>query len=284
MSDRVMLVRHVHRPEAIAAAEIARREMEARGIHVVEEDDDGPIDIVLALGGDGTILAAADHARRHDVPLLGVNMGHMGFLAEVSAKGIPAVVDRLARHDFLVDIRMTLDVTMRFPDGTEVTDWALNEAVVMHTDVAHPVHLALVVDGQDVSTYGADGIILATPTGSTAYSFSAGGPVVWPDTEAVVMAPLAAHGLFTRPLVVGPSSVLEVVVLEEHWTPPEVWCDGLRRTTAPQGTSVIATVGRRPVRLVRLDGTPFSARLVRKFDLPVRGWRAAPHPGYGARG
>jgi Predicted sugar kinase len=275
VNERIMLVRHVNRPAAIAAAEVARREIEARGLEVVlDESDAGRIDMVLALGGDGTILAAAEHARRHDVPLLGVNMGHMGFLAEVSADGIPSVVERIARHDFHVESRMTLDVTMRFPDGTEVSDWALNEAVIMHTNVAHPVHLALVVDGQDVSTYGADGIILATPTGSTAYSFSAGGPVVWPDTEAVVMAPLAAHGLFTRPLVVGPSSELEVVVLDNLWTAPEVWCDGLRRTTAPNGTSVVARVGRHPLRLARLDDTPFATRLVRKFDLPVRGWRS----------
>ena len=275
MSERIMLVRHVNRPAAIAAAEVARRELEARGLEVVlDEADAGHIDMVLALGGDGTILAAAEHARRHDVPLLGVNMGHMGFLAEVSADGIPSVVERIARHDFHVESRMTLDVTMRFPDGTEVTDWALNEAVIMHTNVAHPVHLGLAVDGQDVSTYGADGIVLATPTGSTAYSFSAGGPVVWPDTEAIVMAPLAAHGLFTRPLVVGRSSELEVFVLDRLWTAPEVWCDGLRRTTAPTGTSVVARVGRHPLRLARLDDTPFATRLVRKFDLPVRGWRS----------
>jgi len=275
MTDRVMLVRHVNRPDAIAAAEVARRELESRGIEVIAEDQAcDSVDMVLAMGGDGTFLAAADHARRFDVPLLGVNMGHMGFLAEASATGIPGVVDRIARHDYLVDSRMTLDLTVSFPDGSSVSDWALNEAVVMHTDVAHPVHLALVVDGQDVSTYGADGIVLATPTGSTAYSFAAGGPVVWPDTEAVVMAPLAAHGLFTRPLVVGPSSALEVVVLEDHWSAPEVWCDSLRRTTAPRGTSIVATVGHRPVRLVRLDGTPFATRLVTKFDLPVRGWRS----------
>lgn len=274
MTQRVMVVRHVHRPDAIAAAEVARRELEAYGIEVLPENcTDCEVDLVLALGGDGTILAAADLARTHDVPLLGVNMGHMGFLAEVSGEGIPKVIEQLARNDYRVDTRMTLDVTVRFPDGSEVHDWALNEAVLIHTDVAHPVQLALVVDGQDVSTYGADGIILATPTGSTAYSFSAGGPVVWPDTEAIVISPLAAHGLFTRPLVVGPSSVVEVIVLEHDWSAPEMWCDGLRQTTAPVGTSIITRVGQRPVRLVRLDDTPFSTRLVHKFHLPVRGWR-----------
>ena len=143
----------------------------------------------------------------------------------------------------------------------------------MHTDVAHPVHFALIVDGQEVSTYGADGMIVSTPTGSTAYSFSAGGPVVWPDTEAVIVAPLAAHGLFTRPLVLGPSSCLQIVVLHDMWTAPEMWCDGLRREEVPAGSTVTARVGSRPVRLVRVDDTPFSARLVTKFNLPVGGWR-----------
>ncbi|PID97678.1 MAG: NAD kinase [Actinobacteria bacterium] len=274
MTQRVMLVRHVHRPAAITAAEIARKEIEARDMEVVPEDAAiGEADLVLAFGGDGTILSAASLSRQHDIPLLGVNMGHMGFLAEVSGDGIPTVIDRLAEGDYLVDARMTLDVTVRFADGSTIEDWALNEAVIMRTNVAHPVHLVLVVDGQDVSTYGADGIVLATPTGSTAYSFSAGGPVVWPDTEAIVMAPLAAHGLFTRPLVVGPSSVLEVVVMENEWSAPEVWCDGLRHATVPSGSSLTARVGKRPVRLVRLDHTPFSTRLVHKFGLPIRGWR-----------
>ena len=144
------------------------------------------------------------------------------------------------------------------------------------------MHIALAVDGQDVSTYGADGMIIATPTGSTAYSFSAGGPVVWPDAEAVVLAPLAAHGLFTRPLVLGPSALLEVAVLEENWTDPEMWCDGLRRTPLPAGSVVSTRVGARPVRLVRLDETPFSARLVERLNLPVRGWRSR-HPRTGLR-
>lgn len=273
MIQRVMLVRHAHRPDAITAASVAHDELTALGIDVVGEDYEGGVDFVLATGGDGTILAAAAHARHHDVPLLGVNVGHMGFLAEVSAQGFQSLAQRIAECDFTVDHRMTLDITVAFPDGRIVDDWALNEAVVMHTDVAHPIHLAFTVDGQDVSTYGADGIILATPTGSTAYSFSAGGPVVWPDTEAIVVAPLAAHGLFTRPLVVGPSSRLDVVVLEESRQDPRMWCDGARQTTLVEGSVVSARVGLRPVQLVRLDDTPFSARLVQKFNLPVRGWR-----------
>lgn len=276
MLSHVMLVRHVHRPDALAAAQIAQRELEELGVTVLSETstNHSSVDLVLAMGGDGTILAAAEHARRTDVPLLGINMGHMGFLAEASAESIPDLMRQLVAGDYSVDSRMTLDLDVRFPDGTVHNDWALNDAVVKHTDVAHPVHIALVVDGQDVSTYGADGMILATPTGSTAYSFSAGGPVVWPDTEAIVMSPIAAHGLFTRPLVVGPSSTVEVVILEDHWSAPEVWCDGLRQVTAPEGTTIVARVGSTPVRLVRLEDTPFATRLVTKFNLPVRGWRS----------
>lgn len=274
MISTVMLVRHINRPDALTAASAVEEELRSLGVEVVDERADRRADLVLAMGGDGTILAAAAHARHWDIPLLGVNMGHMGFLAEATGQDVSLIARRIAEGDFHLEPRMTLDVEIRTPDGGVTRDWALNEAVVIHTDLAHPVHLALAVDGQDVSTYGADGIILATPTGSTAYSFSAGGPVVWPDTEAVVMAPLAAHGLFTRPLVVGPSSILEVVVLEENWTSSDVWCDGLRRTSVPPGTVVSTRVGARHVRLVRLDATPFSARLVERFTLPVRGWRA----------
>ncbi|QWW18761.1 NAD kinase [Schaalia sp. 19OD2882] len=274
MTRTVMLVRHEKRPDTHEPALIARRELEACGVRVVDQTHDSTIDVVLALGGDGTMLAAVALARRSAAPVLGVNLGHMGFLAEDPDNGIPDIARRIAKGEFTVDERMTLDVDIHLPDGSVVHDWALNEAVLIHTDVAHPVHMLLGIDGQAVSTYGADGMILATPTGSTAYSFSAGGPVVWPDTEAVLIAPLAAHGLFTRPLVVGPSSRIEVEVLEDTWVAPEVWCDGLRATRTPAGSRVVATVGTHPAHLVRLDETPFSTRLVHKFHLPVRGWRA----------
>ena len=267
------MVRHRHRTNAATSAVTLAQALRARGIDVVEDAAVGGIDMVLSIGGDGTFLAAASSARALGVPLLGVNAGHMGFLTELAATGTGDLARKIAEGDFAVEERMTLDVAMERPDATTAHDWALNEAVIMHTDVAHPVHFALVVDGQEVSTYGADGMILSTPTGSTAYSFSAGGPVVWPDTEAIVVAPLAAHGLFTRPLVVGPSACVEIVVLEDTWSDPEMWCDGLRRITVPAGAVVRALVGASAVRLVRVDDTPFSARLVNKFNLPARGWR-----------
>ena len=158
-------------PAAIAATEVAVRELTQLGIEVIGEDDadkltndHGP-DLVLAMGGDGTILAAAESARRFNIPLLGINAGHMGFLAEASPESIPTLMHRLALGEYHEEKRSTLDISIKLPGENLITDWALNDAVVKHTDPAHPVHLVLVVDGQDVSTYGADGMILATPTG-----------------------------------------------------------------------------------------------------------------------
>ncbi len=270
----VLLINHQHRDQVIEAASLAKDFFSDLGWQVVEEPDlANPPTLVLALGGDGTILGAAEAAYELDVPLLGINFGHMGFLAETSADTLPLVLARVARGDYHVDPRMTLDIRLVSSDGQTRQDWALNEAVILHTDMARPAEFAFAIDGQVVSTYAADGIILATPTGSTAYAFSAGGPVVWPDTEAIVMAPLAAHGLFTRPLVVSPSSDLEVGILKDNRSAPTVWLDGRRSFNAPAGSVVQVTRGSRPIKLVRLDETPFSKRLVTKFSLPTTGWR-----------
>ena len=277
MMKRILLVKHNHREDIQKTAGLIGRDAPDLGIELVtdatEVSKENKPDLVLALGGDGTILKAAEDAHTLNVPLLGINFGHMGFLAETSADSITQVLRQVAAGDYQVDPRMTLKVRITCADGPETEGWALNEAAVLSTDKAHPAEFAFAVDGQVVSTYAADGIILATPTGSTAYAFSAGGPVVWPDANAIVMAPLAAHGLFTRPLVVGPSSKLEIGVLAQNRTTATVWLDGRREVLAPAGTSIEVTRGRRPLRLVRLDDTPFSRRLVTKFSLPVEGWR-----------
>ena len=158
MMKKILMVRHVQRPAAIAATEVAVRELTQLGIEVIGEDeadkltnDHGP-DLVLAIGGDGTILAAAESARRFNIPLLGINAGHMGFLAEASPESIPTLMHRLALGEYHEEKRSTLDISIKLPGENLITDWALNDAVVKHTDPAHPVHLVLVVDGQDVST------------------------------------------------------------------------------------------------------------------------------------
>lgn len=274
MSERILLECHPEREEVRGAADTVRSVAQTLGMEVRTQAVNGwKPDIVLALGGDGTILSAARNARYCNVPLLGINFGHMGFLADTSDETLTEVVGRIRRDDFTVEDRMTLEVQVCTPDGRSSSDWALNEAAILHSDMAHPADLAFAVDGQVVSTYGADGIILATPTGSTAYSFSAGGPVVWPDTEAIVMAPLGAHGLFTRPLVVSPNSLLEVGILATNRIPPQVWIDGLTAIEAPAESVVSVRRGDRPVRLARLENHPFSERLVSKFSLPVTGWR-----------
>lgn len=280
---KILVVRHLHRPDVRKAARRLQRKADELGITLIDASDaveaggegEKP-DFILTLGGDGTILSAAEIAYREDVPLLGINFGHMGFLTETTADSISRVLQQIADGHYDLDPRMTLAVRIVRPDGTVHEDWALNDAVVLHSDKAHPADFAFVVDGQIVSTYAADGIVLATPTGSTAYAFSAGGPVVWPGTQAIVMAPLAAHGLFTRPLVVAPSSYLEVGVLDSNRIAPTVWFDGRREVEAPPGSRIEITAGERPIRLVRLDDTPFAARLVTKFNLPVTGWRVDP--------
>ncbi len=275
MSQSILLVRHAHRDDIRDAALLADRVADRLGLMIQTElDRENPPDLVLALGGDGTILKAAEAAREFDIPLLGVNFGHMGFLAESSGESISRVLEHVASGEYSVDPRLTLRVKVKRPDGSVHEDWALNEAVVLRTDMARPAEFAFAVDGQVVSTYAADGIILATPSGSTAYAFSAGGPVVWPDTEAIVMAPLAAHGLFTRPLVVSPASLLEIGILEHNRSVPTVWFDGRREVPTPPGTSIEVTRDPRPMQVVRLDDTPFSTRLVTKFSLPIAGWRA----------
>ncbi|MDD9207700.1 NAD kinase [Georgenia sp. 10Sc9-8] len=274
MTRRVRIVTHEGRRAAVVAATQVQSELARHGIEAVDEDSTEPVELVIVLGGDGTLLRAAEAARNEEIPLIGVNLGHVGFLAEAEPDALSDVVSRVAARDYTVEQRMTLDVRVTRPDGSVARDWAINEAAVEKASRARMVELTVGVDGRGVSSFGCDGIVLATPTGSTAYAFSGGGPIVWPDVEALLVVPVAAHALFTRPLVVGPSSVLVVEVLP-HGAAAEVSCDGRRLIAAPAGSQVEVRRGAHPVRLARLTEAPFSGRLVAKFDLPVQGWRAA---------
>lgn len=270
----VMILRHAKRPEAHELGTQIESQLSECSITPVRPDFTGNIELIIALGGDGTLLSAAEKARELDVPLIGINLGHLGFLTEVESDKVGEVVTHIAQRNYTVEQRMTIDVTVRYPDGSSSCDWALNEAALVNTSAANPARLGLGIDGEGVSTYGADGMIIATPTGSTAYSFSAGGPIVWPDVEALVVAPLAAHGLFTRPLVVSSESKVHVSVLKGQRNELELICDGMRSVNIPHGSTVTATKGDRPVRLIRISDVPFSSRLVHKFDLPVKDWRS----------
>jgi NAD+ kinase len=229
---------------------------------------------VLVLGGDGTLLRAAEMARPVGVPLLGVNLGRVGFLAEAEEESLDEALDALVRGAYSVEERMTLDAVARRNGDVLGRTWALNEATVLKRTRERILEVALEVDGRPVSAFGCDGVLCATPTGSTAYAFSAGGPLIWPQVEALLLVPSNAHALFARPMVISPDSRVAIEVVPSG--PPALLdCDGRRIFALPAGARVEITRGELPVRMVRLDGRPFADRLVRKFDLPVRGWRGA---------
>lgn len=233
------------------------------------------IELVVCLGGDGTILKAAEIMRGLDAPLLGVNMGHVGFLAELEPEDLDATVARVWAKDYTVDARMTIDVTVELNGVTVFDTWALNEASVEKMSRERMIEVVIGVDDRPISTFGCDGVLLSTPTGSTAYSFSAGGPVVWPTVEALIMVPLSAHALFARPLVAAPSSTLTVDLLNRNGASGVLWCDGRRTHSLAPGSRVIARRSDTPVRLAHTHSGPFSERLVQKFSLPTEGWRGS---------
>lgn len=231
-------------------------------------------EVVIVLGGDGTFLRAAELAYPANVPVLGINLGRIGFLAEAEANRVDAVMDTLIARDYRVEPRMTLDVTVIDADdpANTATSWALNEVAILNNSNTGVLELVTEVDGRPVSAFGADGVLVSTPTGSTAYAFSAGGPVMWPDLEAILVVPSNAHALFARPMVTSPRSRIAVEV-EADGRAATALCDGRRVLDAPAGTRVEIVRGRRPVLWVRIDSDPFADRLVTKFALPVTGWR-----------
>ncbi|RFS84078.1 NAD kinase [Actinomadura spongiicola] len=292
MSKRsVLVVAHTGRPEAIRSAHLVVERLSEAGIRVRVLDGEAEeigatgvevmpstaaaaedAEVVMVLGGDGTLLRAADLTRTAGTPLLGVNLGHVGFLAEAERDDLAATVDRVVTRRYDVEERMTVDVVVRLNGTVTGHTWALNEASIEKAERERMLEVVAEIDGRPLSNWGCDGVVCATPTGSTAYAFSAGGPVVWPEVEAMLVVPISAHSLFARPLVVSPRSLVAVEVLPG--TPRAVlWCDGRRTLDVPPGARVEVRRGAEPVRLARLHLTPFTDRLVTKFGLPVTGWR-----------
>ncbi|MBL7502606.1 NAD kinase [Frankia sp. CNm7] len=290
MSREILVLTHPRRDgmarragwvlDRLAAAGIAPRmladEAELLGLDgatIVPRDDDAAVgvELVLVLGGDGTLLRGAELARSADIPLLGVNLGHVGFLAEAEPDALEATLDAVVRKDYQVEERMTVDVTVRLRGEVTYAGWALNEMSLEKAERAKMLECVVGIDGRPLSRWGCDGVICSTPTGSTAYAFSVGGPVMWPGVDALLVAPISAHALFARPLVLAPTSTVAIEVLDP--VPGVIYCDGRRSVPVAPHSRVEVARGRRPVRLAVVRALPFTDRLVAKFHLPVEGWR-----------
>jgi NAD+ kinase len=261
----------------VLADEAADRDVQAtEGVELVaEEDAVAGCGLVVALGGDGTILRAAELTHGTSTPLLGVNLGHVGFLAEAESEDIDATIDAIVARRYTSEDRLTIDVAVFQGKQLVASTWALNEASVEKAARQRMLEVVVEVDGRPLSRWGCDGVVCATPTGSTAYNFSAGGPIVWPGVDALLMVPISAHALFARPMVVAPDSVLAVEVLARTEGVGVLWCDGRRTVDLPPGARIEVRRGSAPLHLVRLHQAPFTDRLVAKFDLPVEGWRGS---------
>ncbi|AIU32621.1 inorganic polyphosphate kinase [Corynebacterium ulcerans] len=293
----ILLVPHTGRDSNVATAALAAELLDDAGIAVrilVPESDTtvsshpvlsqfervthsldatNGVELILVLGGDGTFLRAADLAHAADLPVLGINLGHVGFLAEWEKDSLDEAVHRVMKGDYRVEERMTLDVEVRDQEGNLLErGWALNEVSIENTNRRGVLDATLEVDERPVSSFGCDGVIVSTPTGSTAYAFSAGGPVLWPELDAIVVVPNNAHALFTKPLVVSPQSLV-AVESKPHSFPAMAVMDGFRSIAMPPGARTEARKGQRSVKWVRLDNLPFADRLVSKLRLPVEGWR-----------
>lgn len=298
MSERsILVVVHAGRSDTVEAARRvieALRAAQARPVFALEDHEAltgvdpafsdvavlgesvqiDELELAIVLGGDGTILRAAELVRGSAAPVLGINMGHVGFLAEIDRDAMDEAVRRVIGRDYEVEERLALSVSVTDAAGAVVYEtWALNEATVEKASRERMIEVVLEIDGRPLSSFGCDGMVVSTPTGSTAYNFSAGGPVIWPSVEAIAVVPLSAHALFARPLVVGPEATVVIEMLERTQGTGILWCDGRRSHDLPRGARVAVRRSTSPVRLARLHPTAFTNRLVQKFHLPVEGWR-----------
>ncbi len=297
MTDRrILLVAHTGRADIYSTARHVMKTLDAAGIELlavpgegteldlavletgtpVAEGGESPVELVLALGGDGTLLRAAEVARPLRAPVVAINLGRVGFLAEAEADHLDEVLTALISGDYTRTERMTVDVVIERNGRVIDTCWALNEISVEKATRERILDVVVEVDGRGVSAFGCDGVLCATPTGSTAYAFSAGGPIMWPDVEALLVVPSNAHALFARPLVVSPQSTVSIHI-DPAGHDAIVACDGRRTHEVPPGSKLLVTRGVQPVTMITLGDQSFPDRLVAKFSLPVRGWRERSH-------
>jgi NAD+ kinase len=274
----VLLVTHPTRPEAISTANELTKLLTGKQINVFATiKTDGAndfkatdqIDLAVVLGGDGTMLRAAEIFRGKQVPILGINLGHVGFLAEIERPSLNEIVDAIASGTFSIEERMSLNYQL-LRDGKVIqTGWALNEVVVERND-HQMIDLFVQIDHRPLSRWWCDAVICATPTGSTAYAYSAGGPVVWPEVDALVLLPLAAHALFSKPMVVSPKSEIAIDLESDS---ADLNADGIRRTKLQKNDRIVLTSDKEDILLAHIKPATFTDRIVAKFKLPVEGWR-----------
>lgn len=297
---RVLLTVHTGRRDIVELARTSAARLSSSGIvvrlleeeaaelaiadaEVVPADADAArgAEIVMVFGGDGTFLRAAELARYADAALMGVNLGRVGFLAETEPEAVEETLLAIERCEYSVEERLAIQVDVLDGSGTVVGGtWALNEISVEKAERSRVLDVVIAIDGRPLTSFGCDGVLCATPTGSTAYAFSAGGPVVWPDVEALLLVPSNAHALFARPLVTSPNSVLTIAVPADG-NRARVSADGRRIVQIPDGGRVDVRRAEQPVRIARVHASMFGDRLVAKFGLPVRGFRDARQGGPG---
>jgi NAD+ kinase len=270
----VLLVLHPRRDEAVALAATARAWWEARGATVTtwagSADDPipGEVDLAISLGGDGTMLRTVQLALRHETPVLGVNLGRMGYLAEVEPAGLEQALERIVADDFTIEDRMVLEVDVDCPGGSQQRLLALNEVIVEKTAPGHTIHVAVAIGGKPFLTYVADGLLACTPTGSTAYNLSARGPVVSPHLRAIVLTPVAPHLVFDRSLVLEPDESVEMTLLDGHEAAAVI--DGSKVVPLEAGAHVACRGAPETARLVTFGAVDFHAILRSRFSLTDR--------------
>ena len=274
----VLLVTHPTRPEAISTANELAKLLTGKQINVFATiKTDGAndfkasdqIDLAVVLGGDGTMLRAAEIFRGKQVPILGINLGHVGFLAEIERPSLTEIVDAIASGTFSIEERMSLNYQLLRGGKVIQSGWALNEVVVERND-HQMIDLFVQIDHRPLSRWWCDAVICATPTGSTAYAYSAGGPVVWPEVDALVLLPLAAHALFSKPMVVSPKSEIAIDLESDS---ADLNADGIRRTKLQKNDRIVLTSDKEDILLAHIKPATFTDRIVAKFKLPVEGWR-----------
>ena len=267
----ILLLVNASREEAKGAAETISKILAAAGfkIYTPADSDIAHVEVVLVLGGDGTILRGAEFALNENIPLLGINLGHVGFMAEVEAFTFEKVAQAVIDKDYVLDPRMLL--TFQVKRGKDIIDqgWALNEISIERKSTTM-AELFVQIDDRPLSRWGCDGIICATPTGSTAYAFSAGGPVLWPEVQAMVLLPIAAHALFAKPMVIAPTSTIGISIESSD---ASLSADALRKIELEKNDHIEITQNSKQVILAHLKSTIFTDRLVAKFKLPIEGWR-----------